>query len=176
MALALLVNLLIAFAILYLVWLDHFRHKQLLLCTLFSWGVFLVLLNDIKNDFRVNYQFIETQCRLTDKSIETKFYTRSRLYYPTFRAEYMVDGAWTQHTVLLNLTDYGMLSYKGAQAIIDQYQVGMTYVCWYDPHDSMIVVFEQGWPTNVNSWKITYMGIMILVATLFYMNPFSRNQ
>ncbi|EKD70541.1 MAG: hypothetical protein ACD_46C00502G0003 [uncultured bacterium] len=161
---ALLVNVLLSLGILYLLWKDQFTNKQLLLGGIFVLAMFFSFINDMKNNFRVNYQFIPTQCRIIEKGMITKEYTRSRLYYANFQAECYVGDQLVTQSIQLNISDYGSLSSQAAMQIVNAFNIGEVYPCWYDPANPTIVVLQQGWETTVNSWKITFIGALILIV------------
>jgi hypothetical protein len=173
---ALLINFILSIGILYLLWVDNFTHKRMLLGAVFVIAVFIGLTNDLKNDYRVNYQFIESQCRIVSKSVEVKQFSRSTLYYPSFQVEYTIGDQIMNQTAMLNLTDYGSLSYDNAQLMASVFSQDQAYPCWYDPNNTSTVVLEKGWFTSINNWKYTLIGVIIFIIMLFYINPFSRIQ
>ncbi len=93
-------------------------------------------------EWRVNHEFIETNCKILNKRIDEK---ESPLYAPEINIEYKADGLIT---TLARKTYYN--NRKDAQAVLDRFDLYSAesdnrYPCWYDPTDLYAVVLERGY-------------------------------
>jgi hypothetical protein len=122
---------------------------------------FLVLLAwALLLDWRANHRYLPNSCVVLDSklaitmkelvvrvggddAIETK---RVPVYHPEIQIRYEVDGrkyeVWTYDAVARVSTDRA-----AQQAIVDGFQLGATYPCWYDPDrpDRAILVRGHAW-------------------------------
>ncbi len=111
----------------------------------------LVLVNATIPTYRARHKFVASTCRMLDKRIVESTSDAGTSYQPDFRIEYQVTGrsyeAWTYENPQLFTSDR-----TSSQAILDQFQIGEEYPCWYDPHDPTQVVLERGY--GVFAWLI----------------------
>lgn len=164
---ALLLTLLFCIGILYLLWLDQLSHLRLLFSLAFVVYLAFTVIHTLFIDYKVNYQFEASQCKITQSTVAIQQYQRMTLYLPVFQAELVINNQLASMLVKLNMTEYGLLSSSGAQAVASQYVVGQTYPCWYDPTNYNNIVLEQGWHSGIGTWGITLLAFMIFAVTLY---------
>ena len=111
----------------------------------------LVLVNTTIPAFRARHKFVASTCRVLEKRIEETVSNSGSSYQPDFHIEYHVNGrayeAWTYEMPQLFTSDQ-----TSSQAILDQFQIGREYPCWYDPHDPSQVVLVRS--HGVFAWLI----------------------
>ncbi len=98
-------------------------------------------------EFRANRQFAQTKCDVVAKRlIERKAAddTSSATYLPEMRIRYDADGQrrymWTYDVARTYSPDK-----EAVQAILDRFEIGKRYDCWYDPIDPQMVVLVRGY-------------------------------
>jgi hypothetical protein len=112
----------------------------------------------------VDRSFVEGRCEiLSKKLIKEEKRTRSsrksgssrkRTHYrPEFHIRYEVEGKALEARTW-RIVQSSSTSESGEQKVLDRFEVGKTYPCWYDPADPSRVVVEKG----------VSMGGKILVA------------
>ena len=111
----------------------------------------LVLVNTTIPAFRARHKFVGSTCRVLDKRIVESVSDSGNSFQPDFHIEYRVNDrayeAWTYETPQLFTSDQ-----TSSQAILDQFQIGREYPCWYDPHDPSQVVLIRNY--GVFAWLI----------------------
>jgi len=111
-------------------------------------------------EWRVNNEFVECTCTVTDRQIAEKEGDDGKLYRAEIEIEYEVGGVTHVKRTYDSATAWDRPgSYAGdreaAQQILDQFVVGEERVCWYDPADSNKVVLVRG-----NRWWIWIIFII----------------
>jgi len=114
------------------------------------WG-FLLL------DWRANNRYLPNSCVVLDRRLAKQMGDpapeggRGRpSYHPEIKIRYEVDGrkyeVWTYDAIFMFYPDQA-----AQQAIVDSFQVGATYPCWYDPDrpDKAILVRGHAWAPYV---------------------------
>ena len=102
-------------------------------------------------DWRANYRYQRNSCVVLDRRLQVQDVNigpgvHGPTYHPEIRILYEVDGRkyelWTYDAVPTWGPDKG-----GQQAIVDSFQVGKTYPCWYDPDrpEKAILVRGHAW-------------------------------
>jgi hypothetical protein len=84
--------------------------------------------------WRAKTVYVEHTCIILDKRIGESHGDGSSTYRPEFFILYTVDG----QEYRIWAYDAGRLyssGRSGKQAVLDQFQIGQTYPCWYDPDD-----------------------------------------
>ncbi len=110
------------------------------------WG-FLLL------DWRANNRYLPNSCMVLDRrlaraegQVNPEGGKGGPTYHPEIKIRYEVDGrkyeVWTYDAIFMFYPDQA-----GQQAIVDSFQVGATYPCWYDPDspDKAILVRGHAW-------------------------------
>ncbi len=98
--------------------------------------------------WRVNYEYLETTCRVVGKSISRQDGEEGALYRPDLQIEYEVDGQ-TYVEVAYDVQRAYSPGRDEKQAILDGFveyteENGQRYLCWYDPDDPRKVVLVRG--------------------------------
>jgi hypothetical protein len=133
---------------------EHARYQSVLLFGLFFLLGFAALVaivfGFILPEWRANNRYLSSSCVVLDKrvSMATKLSPRTKggTHYPEIKISYQVDGqtydVWAYEAVT------AIRSEASARAIVDSFQVGGTYACWYDPDrpDKAILVRGYSWP------------------------------
>lgn len=106
--------------------------------------------------WRSNTVYVEHTCVILDKRIGESHGKGSNTYRPEFFIRYTVNGR-----------EYRIWAYDiggvyssgraGKQAILDQYQIGQTYPCWYDPDDPGKAVLVRGF-----DWFLLFLLLPIV--------------
>jgi hypothetical protein len=122
-----------------------------LLLVMVVWGMLL-------KEWRVNNRYLPNTCLVLDKRVASMTSDEGGMTFrPEIRIRHEVDGrkyeVWTYDAV-------GVYSsgQAGKQAIIDRFQIGARYPCWYDPDRPKRAVLVRGY-----TWT-PYM-FLILAAT-----------
>ncbi|HEY1603717.1 MAG TPA: DUF3592 domain-containing protein [Pirellulales bacterium] len=107
-------------------------------------------------EWRANHDFVET----TGRVLETRLLmNNTRLTRPEIHVAYEVDGrnltAWSHYDVRGEF----QADAQRAQTILDQFQIGDEYHCWYDPDQPENVVFARGY-----TW---FAWLMLLIPGSF---------
>jgi hypothetical protein len=120
-------------------------------------------------DWRAKHKFVETTCQVLEKRIVEE--GSGPRYRPDFHIRYEVAGrpyqVWTYEIPKLSTNDR-----PASQAMLDQFEVGKQYPCWYDPFDPAQAVLAREY--SLFAWLILILpGSFIalggggLVYTLF---------
>jgi hypothetical protein len=108
-------------------------------------------------EWRVNNQFVEHRCRVLQKRLAESGGSEET-YRPEFLVDYAVNGRNYQ-TWTYDITQ----AYSGDRAaqrvLLDQFDVGRQYPCWYDPRDPQTVVLKRGY-----TW---FSWIMLMLPLTF---------
>ncbi|MFL5660823.1 MAG: DUF3592 domain-containing protein [Ktedonobacteraceae bacterium] len=97
-------------------------------------GTFVMILGlvELQGSLPPFFSYTQGQCMITNKSLEYKFNGKKYLYTPVFAFTVQTTD---QHMYQANgYTAVPVFSSQEAsQAILDAYDYGQTYTCWYDP-------------------------------------------
>ena len=85
-------------------------------------------------EWRVNHAYVQHPCLVLDKRIGETKSEEGTLYRPEIQIEYQLGGKayriWTYDVRGAYSSDQ-----HNRRAILDQFAVGETYACWYNPGD-----------------------------------------
>ena len=99
------------------------------------------------------------------------------VYRPDF--EFLVQTAdghhYQAHGYRYN-TPYSDQDQSSAQAIIDQYEIGKTYPCWYDPADPTQAVLTREFSWVDNLWPIAMLPLFVSIVVVIFMVAFIINR
>ncbi|HEX4148758.1 MAG TPA: DUF3592 domain-containing protein [Pirellulales bacterium] len=102
-------------------------------------------------DWRAKHKFVETTCQVLDKRILAEGESGGRRYRPDFHIRYQVGGqayqVWTYEIPRLSTSDQ-----PASKTILDAFQVGGRYPCWYDPFDPQQAVLAREY--SLFAWMI----------------------
>ncbi len=126
----------------------------------------------IRPELEVKRSFVEGRCVILGKELiesrsssrkSRKKYggsSRKLQYRPEFHLRHEVAGTpYEARTYRIVKTSSS--SQSANQAVLDRYETGKSYPCWYDPQDPSRVVLEKG--ITVGAYLITGMGALILL-------------
>lgn len=99
-------------------------------CLLLGW----IATQTVMPQWQINQNWLESTCTLKEKRVAERTITTGVEYYPEFRVYYEVGGKSYREWTYANAYPCGPEQAK-ARAILDQFQEGESYVCWYDPID-----------------------------------------
>ncbi len=101
-------------------------------------------------EWRANRQFVPTTCVVLAKEVGERPATESEppTYRPEFRVRYRVDDHEYVEDDVSDVTKLYGPDRSAAQAVVDRFEVGQEYPCWYDPldpHRAVLVRGYSGW-------------------------------
>jgi hypothetical protein len=96
-------------------------------------------------ELRVNRDFIEHACRVTDRRIHEIEDEDGPLYAPEFRLQYEIDGQPYSPWASYEITKVHTRDRARSEAILKQFEIGAEYPCWIDPRDPARVVLKRGY-------------------------------
>jgi len=110
-------------------------------------GVFAAMFGTLVwPEWRANRQFGSATATVVDKQLGEKPATASEpaKYRPEIRIRYMVDDR-PYEDATYDVTRRYSTDRPAMQAVLDQFEVGREYPCWYDPLDPHIAVLVRGY-------------------------------
>lgn len=108
--------------------------------------------------------YTQGQCMITDKSLADKFDGKRRFYAPVF--EFTVQTTDEHMYQAIGYTAVPEFSSQtDSQAILDSYDFGQTYTCWYDPTNPTHAVLVRN--LNPLGLGIFFIGLGIEVFFLW---------
>jgi hypothetical protein len=129
------------------IWLSLFFGAFLLGGLGLSLGIFATM---TLPELRVNRDFVETTCRVVDKQLDQE--VDAYAFRPKIKIEFQVAGVTHRVETTYDIAGRYNADRHHSQAILDAFQVGQEYPCWYDPRDHERAVLVQGY-----SWYATLM-------------------
>ncbi|MCE9547224.1 MAG: DUF3592 domain-containing protein [Planctomycetia bacterium] len=131
----------------------------------------LIIWTMIVPQWRANYGFRETTCRVLDVPLpEENHGMESTTYRPQVHIEYVVDGkkfdklAWDQLRTWYN-------DQARVEALTKRFRPGETYNCWYDPNDPEQVVLIRG-----SVWWVWLLAMLPAAFFVFGLIGLARNR
>jgi hypothetical protein len=118
----------------------------------------------LKEEWRLNNQFLETTCKIQDKSLgsserKDKTYYSTK-FYVSYRAGSQTITQWIDSSLLETSTS----SQYAAQETLDKFKKDQSYPCWYDSKNIRKVALERGYSWFAILFFGTSLGIFILLA------------
>ncbi len=135
-------------------------------------GLLLLLWGFIVPDWRTNNRYVATSCEVLDKRLDSELFDvpgaqgkrQKESYRPAIKIRYEVRGrkfeVWAYDSLRI-YTD----NQASQQAIVDSFQVGMAYPCWYDPDRPDQVVLVRGHVRGAYIFLILPIGLLTIGAT-----------
>lgn len=113
-------------------------------------------------EWRTNREFRETECVVLGKRLlEVEQRDGTKKFRPEFQVVYEVGGE-TFRERTYDITRTFSTDREGERAVLDRYEVGEKYACWFDPRDPTIVVLVRGYTWT--SWLLLLVPISFVVA------------
>jgi hypothetical protein len=127
-------------------------------------------------EWRANRQFAQTTCVVLDKQVGKRRATETDAagYLPEIRIRYQVGDREHQDTTY-EVTRIYDGNLEKVQAILDQFEIGKQYPCWYDPINpdtAVLVLGYSGWLYLLLLIPLSFMTIGGggLIYTLMHRN------
>ena len=131
-----------------------------------------IYFTNIYPDKHVKENFEQTDCFVMSKRLASKGHLFPK-YRADFRVSYNVGNAQYSKWVSGNGLDYSYThSSSDEQAILDQFQEGTSYPCWYNPDNSaqVVLVLRHGWSSTFPLMIPSAIALLMLyyfLKTLF---------
>lgn len=126
-----------------------------------TWFMVLLVRMPVLPEWRANHDFVETTGVVKSVKVGQPFDGSQTGYRAEVQIEYVADGQTRRHwTYDIGFdTPWAYSSdRRGPQALIDRFELGKTYPCWYDPRNPDTVVVSRGY----SGWL---WSLLILPAT-----------
>ncbi len=131
-------------------------------------GLVGLLFGIVFPEWRTNHEFIDNTCVVLDKRLAERDNHEDGLFRPEIKIRYTVDGrsltAWTYDiATATNSINSFAREREAVLGILERFERGQQYPCWYDPQDSEVVVLVRGygwWVAPVLAWPI----LLVLVG------------
>ncbi|HLA86218.1 MAG TPA: DUF3592 domain-containing protein [Thermoguttaceae bacterium] len=112
-------------------------------------------------EWRVNNEFVETTCVVRGKLLAVERRDDAVVYRPLIAIDYRVNGkpcsAKTYDVCGSDSSDR-----ETQQAVIDRFDVGKKYPCWYDPRDPATVVLVRGYRWMTGLLLVIPLSLMLI--------------
>jgi hypothetical protein len=108
-------------------------------------------------EWRANRQFERTTCEVLGKRVGRKPATdvEPAMFRPEFRIRYQADGQQYVADDVYDVTNLYSPDADKIKAVLEEFETGREYTCWYDPIDPQRVVLVQGF----SAWL--YLSLLI---------------
>lgn len=139
----------------------------------FALGTFFagMMAMDFYREWRANDQFVEHTCVIVNKHLTVGHFGAGS--EPRFTIKYTVNGREFQATTYSANDSWGYKRQE-AQAILDRFEIGREYPCWYDPKDPATVVLVRGYTSMEYLIAIIPLAVMIVFGTGMYVCWFQQ--
>lgn len=124
-------------------------------------GFFVVMMSiDLDREWRANNQFVEHRCVVASKDLIVPHFRGG--YKPHISIRYTVNGKEFQAVTYSANDNWGHRRAE-AQTILDHFEIGHEYPCWYDPDDPSRVVLARGY-----TWVEYLIGLVPLTVMILF--------
>jgi hypothetical protein len=120
-------------------------------------GFTIMLMTIVWPELHANRHFSETKCKVVSRTISEQRSEDKMSYRPDVAVEFEVTGKEYAATTYDVARAY-LSSREKAQEVLDQFEEGKEYPCWYDPLNPENVVLVRGY----SGW--TYLLLLIPVS------------
>lgn len=109
--------------------------------------VFMALLVNqiVLPQWRANYQFLQTRGVVLKKRIGESQSSGSPVYRAEILLEYETDGQTHESWAYLDASAAFSSGREAKQELLDGYEIGREYACWYDPEEPTTVCLKRGY-------------------------------
>ncbi len=131
-------------------------------------GLAVILATVVVPDWRVNHEFVETECTVLESGVGKTETADAVLYRPEVRIRFEVAGE-TIVTSTYDIRNAYSAGRDDKQAAADRFVKGRKYRCWYDPADPGVVVLVRGY--NWWFWLLFVLPVAFILTGgggLFY--------
>ena len=121
---------------------------QLILLVLCLVMISLKYADNIRPDKRVAEVFALTNCTVVGKVLTTEDTHFGKGYRADFTLDYLANGVNMRGAAGSNGLDYTLTSdVDSQQELLDEYQVGLVYSCWYDLQNpqTVVLILRHSW-------------------------------
>lgn len=136
----------------------------LILCVYYLQSIYFT---QILPDKMAAATFTETRCKVIEKSWQVEP-TWFHSYRGHFTLTYTVDGKVYQTVTSGNGLDPSFaFDRPTVQALLDQFDIGKTYPCWYDPSkpQTVILSFRKTWTSTFS----LMIPLIIAIVIIYYL-------
>ncbi len=125
-------------------------------------GIVLLVATSLIPEWRVSHEFVETTCVVRGKEIARSDGDEGDVFRPEIQIEYEIAGK-KYVTKTYDITGAYSSGRDDKQAILDQFEIGSRYPCWYDPVDPNTAVLVRGY--SLIAWLLlTVPGAFVLLG------------
>lgn len=110
-------------------------------------------------ELRVNRDFVEHRARLIDKRLDERPASEGPEFAPRFRLRLSVEGRDYSPWAAYDITDLHTRDRARSETLLDRFELGQEYPCWYDLRNPDRVVLARGY-----SW---FAWLMLVVPVPF---------
>lgn len=126
-------------------------------------GLILLYFTVVVPQWQANTEFVSHRCRVLDKRLGEKEGDDGLLYRPEIQVEYFINDekfvAWTYDIWVFDATGGYSAGKEDKQRILEGFQKGRLYECWYDPEDPTRVVLVRSY-----RW---WLGLLFILPVAF---------
>jgi len=121
----------------------------------------LLLLSLIVPEWRANRHFAETRCTVLERRIVDKPNKNGTVYRPEVHIRYQVEGD-TYEDWTYDVIEVYSASREETQKLLDEFEPGKQYPCWFDPMNPEKAVLVRGY----SGWAYLLLLIPISFMTI----------
>jgi hypothetical protein len=122
-------------------------------------------------EWRANHSFLETKCVVLGKRLLERESaeplpddaSNGKSWRPEFQIEYQA-GRHLFQTRTYDVSRSFSMNREEAARVVDQFQVGQEYTCWYDPADPATAVLVRGYTWS--GWVLLLLPLSLFVGGL----------
>lgn len=122
-------------------------------------GLAFILASLILPEWRANHEFVEHTCTVLDGRVgQSSDDEGGAIYRPEIQIEYEINGE-TYRIWTYDISQAHSSGRDEKQAVVNRFEVGKRYVCWFDPADPSTAVVVRGY-----SW---WLWLVLIVPISF---------
>jgi hypothetical protein len=114
----------------------------------------------LRPEYRVNNEFTVTTCTILNKQLIVLQDRNGTVYRPEFHIRYRADGkVYEAHTY--NITGETTSGRAPKEEILERYEIGQSYPCWYDPLHPQTAVLVRGY--SMFGFLLAAFGVLVML-------------
>ncbi|MFV2065636.1 MAG: DUF3592 domain-containing protein [Pirellulales bacterium] len=125
-----------------------------------AWGLTLMLTRFVIPEWRANRHFVEHTCTVVKKQVANRTSNDATQFRPELLVQYEIDGQEIESWAF-DIHHTSSKSREAAKAALDNFEVGESYPCWYDPNAPTTVILIRGY-----RW---WMWLLLILPASFIM-------